>query len=194
VLVFSDFNCPFCFTLNEWLEELKLGQHIRWVGIEHRPDLPTEGPNRREDRELMLWEVNEVKRRAPEIPLAPPPLWSNSRLAVALQNAIEDDHPEHAPALRATVFRSYWSQGQDLADRNFIEEVLEEIGLPGLAEQFLDELVVDQQTDWWRRELDRIPAMIAPTGARHMGLQDRATVEAFIYGAVFEPEPGAGCR
>ena len=194
VLVFSDFNCPFCFTLNEWIEALDLGTRVRWVGVEHRPNLPTQGSNRSEDRELMLSEVSEVRRRAPEVPVAPPPLWANSRLALTLQNAIEDDHPERAPALRSALFRSYWSEGEDLASRALLDQLLGANNLPALDAHFLDEPTVDEHTTWWRQELDRIPVMIAPTGARHLGLQDKATVEAFLHSAVFEPEPGAGCR
>ena len=78
VLVFSDFNCPFCFTLNEWLEAEGLGSMVRWVGIEHRPDLPAGGANDGKDAELMHWGI-EVQLR-PEIG-SPSPLWSTPRRA-----------------------------------------------------------------------------------------------------------------
>lgn len=45
ILVVSDFNCPYCYTLNEWVHLLGAGARVRWVGIEHRPDLPIFGPN-----------------------------------------------------------------------------------------------------------------------------------------------------
>ena len=194
VLVFSDFNCPFCFTLNEWLEELNLAGHVRWVGIEHRPDLPVTGTNMPADRELMLSEVAEVNRRAPELAVVPPNIWSNSRVALMLQNAVEDDFPEQAPTLRRKLFRSYWKEGKNFASRSFLNETLQRLDLPGLASIFLDEMQTNEQNTWWREQLDRLPAMLGPTGARHLGLQDKATVEAFVYGAVFEPVPGDGCK
>jgi len=41
VVVISDFNCPYCFTLNEWLAALGLADQVRWVGVEHKPHLPS---------------------------------------------------------------------------------------------------------------------------------------------------------
>ena len=35
ILVISDFNCPYCFTLNEWLNQLGVAERVYWVGVEH---------------------------------------------------------------------------------------------------------------------------------------------------------------
>jgi hypothetical protein len=58
----------------------------------------------------------------------------------------------------------------------------------------LDPQELDLITVWWARELDRIPCMLAPTGARHLGLQDRLAVEAFVLGALRDRPEGDGCR
>ena len=93
VIVISDFNCPYCFTLNEWVESFGAGGRIRWVGIEHRPDLPTHGDNRPEDQVQLQKEVDDVQKRAPEVGLVRPAVWSNSRSALLVQNALEDEAP-----------------------------------------------------------------------------------------------------
>ncbi|MFZ9888564.1 MAG: hypothetical protein ACO3JL_13785, partial [Myxococcota bacterium] len=100
ILVFSDFNCPYCFTLNEWLMELGLQDRFRWVGIEHRPDLPAAGQNLASDRLQLLREVEDVQRRAPEVGVRVPPVWCNSKDALLLMNAVEIDDPVAAPQLR----------------------------------------------------------------------------------------------
>lgn len=49
-------------------------------------------------------------------------------------------------------------------------------------------------TACWARELDRIPCMLAPTGARHLGLQHRLAEEDFVLGALRDRPDGDGCR
>ena len=65
---------------------------------------------------------------------------------------------------------------------------------PPEPDRFLDAEQLGSLTAWWRQALDRIPCMLAPSGARHLGLQDRAAVEAFVLGALHEPPPGPACR
>lgn len=191
IQVFSDFNCPYCFTLNEWLHGLELGSRIRWVGVEHRPDLPADGTNQAEDIQQLKLEVDDVRRRAPENGVREPPLWCNSRKALLLQNAVEVDLPDEAPALRRRLFRRYWHEGVLLVD-----EATSALGLRRFSEMNLDdeESELDRLTSWWRAHVDRIPCMIAPTGVVHLGLQDRARVERFMQSAIAETTPGPGCR
>ena len=194
ILVISDFNCPYCFTLNEWLRELGVDHHhqVRWVGVEHKPLLPTDptGDNTATDIEILGRETTDVIARAPEVRLHRPRTWLNSRRALLVQAAIEDDFPEKASALRTAIFRSFWHKGRNFAAEDTLDALLAEQGLAPVSGQFLDEI-----TTWWRQELDRIPCMLAPTGARHLGLQTREQVRAFVTGALHEPPAtGAFCR
>jgi predicted DsbA family dithiol-disulfide isomerase len=194
VLVISDFNCPFCFTLNEWIEDLGLSSQVRWLAVEHREDLPHRGQNQPDALATVTDEVLQVQRRAPEVGVKAPPLWPNSHLALVYQSAIEDDFPEQAAALRQGLFRLLWHEGENLAEPDHLNQLAQHLDLPSPQEIFLDDGLLARQTQWWRDALDRIPVMIAPTGARHLGLQTRATVEAFIQSALFEPPPGEGCQ
>ena len=190
ILVFSDFNCPYCYTLNEWISELSATSRIRWVGIEHRPDLPTSGQNRPADSQLLDAEVRDVTSRDPTVELNKPEVWVNSQRALLVQNAIEDDAPDLAPALRRQLFQSYWREGSSLSDEEAIEQTLLELELelPDLEPDYLEEL-----TGWWRSHLDRIPAMIAPTRIAHLGLQDKTSVRRFLNSALRESKAGPGC-
>ncbi|MEB3199238.1 MAG: hypothetical protein VKK62_01765 [Synechococcaceae cyanobacterium] len=196
IVVISDFNCPYCFTLNEWISGLGLADQVRWVGIEHKPHLPLSfaSANRQADRTTLENEVSDVQRRAPDLGVRQPPVWVNSRQALLLQAAIEDEAPQRAAALRQRIFRDIWLHGRNIADPATLDAALAELELEPLEAQYLAAPQLDGLTTWWRQELDRIPCMLAPTGARHLGLQDRRAVEAFLVGALQEPPPAPGCR
>lgn len=191
ILIFSDLNCPYCFTLNEWLMDLGLQDRFRWVGIEHRPDLPLSGANLEADRLQLVREVEDVQRRAPEVGVLVPPVWCNSQDALLLMNAVEVDDPVAAPLLRQRLYRRYWCEGSLLSDRAQLEQ--EAKAFADLApEEERSELA--RLTGWWRQHLDRIPAMLAPTGLAHLGLQDRGSVTSFVQSAIASTTPGPGCR
>ena len=196
IVVISDFNCPYCFTLNEWLVELGLAAQVRWVGVEHKPHLPHrfEQPNAPEDLSTLQGEVADVGRRAPDLGVMLPPGWVNSREALLLQAALEDEEPRWAPLVRREIFRRFWIQGRNIASREELDDCLEAVGLTLPDDVFLDPEQLATITSWWAGALDRIPCMLAPTGARHLGLQDRRAVEAFVLGALQEPPPAEGCR
>lgn len=191
IVVVSDFNCPYCFTLNEWLHELGVSDRCRWLGIEHRPDLPRDGANLEVDARQLGFEVDDVMRRAPGLGVQRPPLWSNSRTALLLQNAVEVDAPEDAAPLRLRLFRRYWVEGQVLSDPATLAAEL--AARPDL-DLAAEEAELTRLTDWWRERVDRIPVMIAPTGIAHLGLQDRDTVRRFVQSAIADAQPGPGCR
>lgn len=190
VLVVSDFNCPYCFCLNEWLVSIGWSHRIRWIGIEHRPLLPSVGENNADDRAALRAEVLDVQRRAPETETVLPPLWANSRSALLTQNALEDEDPETAHAFRREVFRRYWHHGE-LPSDELVDRLCLDLGIerPAPEPDHLEEL-----TDWWRDRLDRIPCMLAPTGVAHLGLQDLNTVRSFVNSALHSAEEGPGCR
>ena len=189
-VVFSDFNCPYCFTLNEWLSELGAASRVRWVGIEHRPELPMTGGNLVPDAQQLALEVADVGRRAPEVGVVRPPYWCNSRPALLLQNAVEVDAPESAHTLRRRLFRRYWLEGVPLCDATALAEELAQFPE---TEPTAEVAELDRLTAWWRAHVDRIPAMFAPTGVVHLGLQDRETVRRFVETAIAPAAPGPGC-
>ena len=190
ILVISDFNCPYCFTLNEWIERLGKGAQVRWIGIEHRPELPLAGGNNDRDAVTLRSEVADVQVRAPEVGVQHPPAWINSNAAVLLQNAIEDEYPHLAPQLRQKIFRSYWHEGVQISQPEVLADFCAELEIPMVEteEDYLNEL-----TAWWSIELDRIPCMLAPTGLAHMGLQDFVAVQSFLNSALHDSSVGPGC-
>ena len=191
IIVISDFNCPYCFTLNEWLFELGASDRVRWVGIEHRPELPVSGKNSPPEQHTLTAEVKDVQVRAPEVRVSLPDTWINSHHALLYQNALEDDDPERAPALRRAIFKAYWHEGKLISEEDTIKQLFLDRGLslPELEPEYLQEL-----SEWWKISLDRIPCMIAPTGVAHFGLQDKRSVSAYLNSALRESNAGPGCR
>ncbi|MEI7666110.1 MAG: DsbA family protein [Synechococcaceae cyanobacterium ELA263] len=196
VVVISDFNCPYCFTLNEWLASMGLANQVRWVGVEHKPHLPSGfgEHNRPDDLTTLRQEVSDVRVRAPEVGVILPPVWVNSHRALLMQAALEDEAPELAHRFRQEVFRRFWCQSRDISAEAELQAALEVAGVTLDDGTFFDEQELASITSWWQQELDRIPCLLAPTGARHLGLQDRRAVESFVLGALREGPPGAGCQ
>lgn len=196
IVVVSDFNCPYCFTLNEWLNALGMASRVYWVGVEHKPHLPLEfsDTNQPDDLTTLHHEVEDVKRRAPEVGVQLPPVWVNSRAALLLQAAVEAEEPALAAPLRTAIFRRFWCEQANIAHGHDLLACEQQAGVPADAERFRDAEQLARISAWWREELDRIPCMLAPSGARHLGLQDRPAVEAFVLGALHDPPPGASCR
>ncbi len=196
VVVVSDFNCPYCFTLNEWLNRLGVASRVWWVGVEHKPHLPTVlvDPNLPGDLKTLRDEVGDVQQRAPDLMVQLPPVWVNSQAALLLQATVEAEQPELAAPLRNAIFRRFWQHSGNIADPQELELCLLEAGLAPDPHRFLDREQLERLTSWWSVELDRIPCMLAPSGVRHLGLQDLAAVEAFVLGALHEPPPGPSCR
>jgi hypothetical protein len=131
-----------------------------------------------------------VQRRAPDLDMVRPSGWINSRKALLLQNAFEDEMPEQAYLLRRAIFRAYWTEGAQLGEDE-LYALVSDLKLPTVEDEpeLLDEL-----SEWWRSELDRIPCMLAPTGIVHLGLQDFRSVKSFINSAIRAGTAGPGCR
>ena len=196
IVVISDFNCPYCFTLNEWLNQLGVAERVYWAGVEHKSHLPLEfsTTNQPDDYTTLLKEVADVQRRAPEVEVQLPPVWVNSHHALLLQAAVEADEPALAAPLRTAIFRSFWRDQRNIANVQELHHCQQQAEVEPDPERFLDPEALARLTTWWRQELDRVPCMLAPTGARHLGLQDRAAVEAFVLGALHDPPAGPACR
>ena len=129
IVVISDFNCPYCFTLNEWLNQLGVAERVYWVGVEHKSHLPFDfsATNQLDDYTTLLKEVADVQRRAPEVEVQLPPVWVNSHHALLLQAAVEADEPSLAAPLRTAIFRSFWRDQCNIANAHPVDLLLGEV-------------------------------------------------------------------
>jgi protein-disulfide isomerase len=83
ITVYADLNCPYCYVLNERLEQMGMAQSVQWLPVEHAPDL-YEHCFTDVDRQELIREVEDVLTKAPDIPLIVPSTRPNSRQASKL--------------------------------------------------------------------------------------------------------------
>lgn len=193
-IVYSDLNCPFCFTLNEWLEQGGWGAEVRWVGVEHEPAITLPPGRGAEAQALLDSEVAAVRGRAPEVGVVRPPMRPNTRLALSALELLTARNREHARKLRGLLFRALWREGIDISDRSALAVLLSGFDV-GLAELDQAAGAVAEHTATWRaRGWNRIPVIEAATGTTYMGLGERRLLEVFMGSALFDVDRGGSCE
>ena len=72
-VLYSDFNCPFCYAFGERVIQLQAADRIAWRGVQHAPHLAvpmaSAGPTFRRELER---EVQSIQRLAPDVPISLP--------------------------------------------------------------------------------------------------------------------------
>ena len=58
VTLFTDLNCPFCYSTEQRLERLGVSGQVAWRGVEHEPELRV--PMARDDLEIVAELAEEV--------------------------------------------------------------------------------------------------------------------------------------
>jgi diguanylate cyclase (GGDEF)-like protein len=165
-LFYSDFNCPFCFALNERLLAVGDKGRIGWRGIEHMPAADSLQITW-EEQVAINNEVSVIRRRAPEIAVTPPKFRPSTGLAnrlMATLRAMPEPSPQ-LPELRTAIYRAYWRDGLDISDLGVLTDLCAGAGVPmpervDGAQAAAD--LAEWQTDWeGERFHRRLPAMLA---------------------------------
>ena len=179
-IVYSDLNCPFCFALNERLIKLNKVNTIIWRGVEHAPNIGSGHMTMDEENELTQ-ELQELARRATDISVSQPPKRSNSRLATMTIAQVSKQDPDAASELRNLCFRSLWKEKQDINNEDVLHELLKKLGIKSIIIEPDTLLEVASWTAYWRKkEYNRIPVIVSPTGAELLGLTPIHELEAFL--------------
>lgn len=116
-LLYSDFNCPFCYALHERLHELQLFDRCEWRGVQHAPHLP---------RPMKEWqgtlaaelrhEVTVVQRLAPGLPITLPAGKPNTGPAIEQAAYLLSRNLSQGLDFVRRIYRAFWCGGQDIAD------------------------------------------------------------------------------
>jgi predicted DsbA family dithiol-disulfide isomerase len=128
-LLYSDFNCPFCYAMHERLHEMNLLALCEWRGVQHashlpRPMKPWQGSLGAELRH----EVAVVQRLAPGLPIALPPGKPNTKLAIEQAVALLRCDPSHMMAFVRETYRVFWCEGRDISDSEVLRQLVEKVG------------------------------------------------------------------
>ena len=182
VTLFTDLNCPFCYSTEERLERLGVSGQVAWRGVEHEPELPV--PMARNDLEIsaeLAEEVTSVRSRAPEVAIAVPPGKANTAAGLLAAAAALRIDPERGAAFRRLVYRAFWRDGRDISDPAVLDALADDVGLPPRQTRPEDALTVAAwRLEWERSPLRGVPLLVREDGETVYGLKDAETLERFV--------------
>ena len=163
-ILYSDFNCPFCYALHERLHDLALLDRCAWRGVQHAPHLP---------RPMKPWsgslgaelrhEVSLVHRLAPALPIALPPGKPNTGPAITLAASHLQQNREMGMQMVRALYRALWVEGKDLSS----PLVLDEFGLADGLD--LDQLTETWTAGWQETGQSSVPMIVSPDGRQLVG-------------------------
>ena len=182
VTLFTDLNCPFCYSTEQRLERLGVSDRVAWRGVEHEPELPV--PMARDELEIaaeLAEEVASVRSRAPEVAITVPPGKANTAAGLLATAAALRVDPERGAAFRRLVYRAFWRDGRDISDPAVLDALADDIGLPPLQTRPEDALTVASwRLEWERSPLRGVPLLVREDGETVYGLKDAETLERFV--------------
>ena len=181
-IIYADFNCPFCYALNERLHEMNLEDRAEFRMVQHAP-LISSNQISFEVLSSLCSEVAEVRRRAPSTRINIPLFRPNSDAASQLVTAITKDHPYQAISLHRLIYRALWIEGKDISSTNVLESLLMELDISWPRDVDLEG---DQLSAWQNEWADNpefdgsIPIVISSRGETVIGFPLEPELDAFL--------------
>ncbi|WP_455376956.1 DsbA family oxidoreductase [Petrachloros mirabilis] len=174
-VLYSDFNCPFCYVLHERLSDLGLLDRCEWRGVQHAPHLPRPMKPWSGSRGAELQqEVSVVQRLAPGIPIALPPGKPNTGPAIMLAaSQLQQDRNLGMKIVRA-LYRAFWAEGKDISN----PLVLDEFGICDGSD--LDDLIRDWNEEWHKTGQSSVPLIVSPEGDQLVGCVPEEQIRRFF--------------
>jgi predicted DsbA family dithiol-disulfide isomerase len=185
-LLFSDFNCPFCYAMHERLHDLGLMAQVSWHGVQHARHLPV--PMQAWSAHLaseLKQEVEMVRRLAPELPIALPLGKPNSGPAIAAAaRALIIDRLLAQEFIRS-LYQMFWVDGKDLSNQELLQDRAERQGLPpaqicGKTALPIDDQLRVWEARWNETEHPGVPLVQRSDGAQLVGLVSASSIERFF--------------
>ena len=180
--VYADFNCPFCYALNERLHAMGLDHQVDFRVIQHAPSI-VGAETGFEVLSGLTREVADLRRRAPSVTINVPMFRPNSAAAVALANAVRHSDPARAAELRLRIYRALWIDGLDISKAELLGALLRELSIkPPGDDARRDEELKQWQVEWDSNpEFDRnIPIVISDLGETVIGFPLEPELDAFL--------------
>lgn len=193
LVVYGDFNCPFCYVLNEQLSQLGVEREVEWRSIEHEPEASFFRIDSRVVRDLED-EVLRVRQRAPEIPISLPSGRVNTRLATRLMIHATRRDSVRAVLLRGLIYRAYWIEGRDISNAQLLHELSVLCGL-SIQDDTLEDTDAGSIAQLWYDSWNhgpfdrRIPSLQKlPSEQQFLGLPTAEQLQAFYFRGFETPE------
>ena len=179
-LLYSDFNCPFCYALHERLHELQLLHRCAWRGVQHAPHLP---------RPMKAWEgslgaelrheVAVVQRLAPGIPIALPSGKPNTGPAIKRAGQLLRQSSLQGMELVRRTYRAFWCDGEDISDPVVLSRLAEGLG-GGEAGDESRRMVQEWDAAWHETGQAGVPLVVSPGGVLLVGCVPIEQIQAFF--------------
>jgi predicted DsbA family dithiol-disulfide isomerase len=179
-LLYSDFNCPFCYALHERLHDLHVIDRCEWRGVQHAPHLP---------RPMKPWsgslgaelrhEVAVVQRLAPGLPIVLPPGKPNTLPAIELAVGLLRTDRERGMEFVRSTYRAFWCEGKDISDPVVLRALAgdDESGrLDGSSRG----IAQDWETAWHETGRGGVPLIVSPDGNLLVGCVPEESVRRFF--------------
>ncbi len=192
-IYYADLNCPFCYALDERIHQLGLTGSALWRGVQH---LLTAEQWQEESPERLAEEVARVQKHAPELTINVPPRRPPTGLAILTLAELELSGRAAGPQLRRALYWALWVEGQDISSARVIDEACRALGFDTpKPSSNARSLAQRWQREWEGGDFDRcIPVLVAPSGARSVGLEESRRVAAFLKAGLLSSENDDRCR
>lgn len=183
VTLFSDFNCPFCYALEERLVALNLSAQIRWQGVQHAPELPMPLQLANQSFAAAIEkEVLMVKNLMPEIDISFPLGKPNTLNAIQYSIAALRQNTMLGLVYRNTLAREFWVQGEDISDESVLRNVAQQLSLSLSIDSADRNLAEAWQKEWQELAVGAVPVLLRDDGKLALGLQPVETLQSFFDG------------
>ncbi len=164
VVLYSDFNCPFCYALHERLHDVGVIDRCEWRGVQHAPQLP---------RPMKPWsgslgaelrhEVTMVQRLAPGLPIALPPGKPNTLPAIEYAIALLQKEPRVGMDFVRRTYRAFWCEGRDISDPVVLKELAGEYVVEN-GDMQSQVLAQKWETAWHATGQNGVPLLVSSDG------------------------------
>lgn len=182
VVLYSDFNCPFCYALHERLHDVGVIDRCEWRGVQHAPQLP---------RPMKPWsgslgaelrhEVMMVQRLALGLPIALPPGKPNTLPAIEYAIALLQKEPRVGMDFIRRTYRAFWCEGRDISDPVVLKELAgEHVVENGNGQSQV--LAQKWETSWHATGQNGVPLLVSPDGDLLVGCVPVEQVRQFFSG------------
>lgn len=184
-VLYSDFNCPFCYAMHERLHARGVMDTVEWRGVQHAPHLPI--PMARWNGMLMeelRQEVAVVGRLAPSLPIVVPDGKPNTRPAIQLAVRLLARNPVQGSRLVRRLYQCFWRDGRDISESRVLGEMLVALGIDEqglLGKDDASVRVLDDWDDQWRLTGQAgVPLLVRFDGAFLVGLARETDLDRFL--------------
>jgi len=184
-VLYSDFNCPFCYAMHERLHTYGVLERVEWRGVQHAPHLPI--PMARWNGRLLdelRHEVAMVGRLAPMLPIAAPEGKPNTRPAIQLAARVLARDVVQGSELVRRLYWLFWREGRDISDVGVLQEALASLGLDPQGIKEKDEATGRTLDGWehlWRSTGQAgVPLLERPDGTLLVGLARESDLDRFL--------------